>query len=191
MKTEIATIDSKIASIEVEQTENIGRDPGQLVEAAMELLNDVARITSSSDTRPELHALLQRLGVRIGLRFVSQVKGKKRVVQRLTSGRMVFGDAQLPVPIFGKNNVDDSRSTKPTSATSTNRETPSSQQMKQGDSQPTKQTRSLLISQDHSTKDRLGMVLNQDIEICNSQSLVTESQPEGISVRKGNRGERI
>jgi hypothetical protein len=69
-------------------------------------LDDVARITSDPAERAEIQPLLERLGLRIGLRFQPAVKGTKRVVQKLVSGRMVFGDGPLPVPLFGKNNVE-------------------------------------------------------------------------------------
>jgi hypothetical protein len=43
----------------------------------------------------------------VGLRFRPAVKGTKRVVRRLASGRLVFCGGQLPVPLFGKSNLDD------------------------------------------------------------------------------------
>jgi hypothetical protein len=75
-------------------------------EAALGLLDDLTRITSDPAARAEVNALLRRLGLRIGLTFSSIVKGKKRVVQRLASGRMVFGDGPLPVPLFAKDHVE-------------------------------------------------------------------------------------
>jgi len=38
------------------------------------------------------------------LRFGSAIKGKRRVVRRLLSGVMTFGDRGLPVPLYGSSN---------------------------------------------------------------------------------------
>jgi hypothetical protein len=70
------------------------------------LLDDVLRITGDPETRADVNSLLSRIGLRIGLTFRPVVKGKKRIVQRLASGRLVFGNAALPVPQFGKDNTD-------------------------------------------------------------------------------------
>ena len=83
------------------------RSPEAQVEGALALLDDVARITADPAARAEINPLLKRLGLWIGLQFRPAVKGKKRVVQRLVSGRMVFGDVPLPVPLFGKDRVED------------------------------------------------------------------------------------
>src|SRR5262249_42585253 len=78
----------------------------QTAAAAMGLLDDVTRITTEPAARAEVNPLLQRLGVWIGLRFGTEVKGKKRKVQKLRSGRMTFGDRALPVPLFGKDHIE-------------------------------------------------------------------------------------
>jgi hypothetical protein len=88
-----------------EQPDLTARQPDEQAEAALALLDDVLRITSNPSARAEINPLLKRLGLRIGLAFQPVVKGKKRKVQRLMSGRMVFGDAALPVPLFGKSSV--------------------------------------------------------------------------------------
>ncbi|HEY7312715.1 MAG TPA: hypothetical protein VH643_25340 [Gemmataceae bacterium] len=70
------------------------------------MLDDVVRITADPAARAEVNPLLRRLGLWIGLMFQPAVKGAKRIVQRLVSGRMVFGEGPLPLPLFGKDNVD-------------------------------------------------------------------------------------
>jgi DNA invertase Pin-like site-specific DNA recombinase len=76
------------------------------VEAAMGLLEDLDRITSDEGARADVHPLLERLGLRIGLSFGSAIKGKKRVVQRLLGGVMAFGGAPLPVRLHGASNLE-------------------------------------------------------------------------------------
>ena len=83
------------------------RSPEAQVEGALALLDDVVRITADPVGRAEINPLLKRLGLWIGLQFRPAVKGRTRVVQRLASGRMVFGDGPLPVPLFGKDRVED------------------------------------------------------------------------------------
>jgi site-specific DNA recombinase len=79
--------------------------PEAEVDAALALLDDLDRITGDETARAEINPLLQRLGVRIGLTFGSTIKGKKRVVRRLLSGLMTFGDAELPVKPHGPDYV--------------------------------------------------------------------------------------
>lgn len=80
--------------------------PESQVEGALALLEDVARITTDPSSRAEINPLMKRLGWWIGLRFVPVAKGTRRVDQRLLSGRIEFGDSPLPVPLFGKDNLD-------------------------------------------------------------------------------------
>ena len=84
------------------------RSPEAQAEAALALLDDVARVTADPTARAEVNPLSEAAGVMDRLDGSDPaVKGKKRVVQRLASGRMVFGDGPLPVPLFGKDNVED------------------------------------------------------------------------------------
>ncbi len=80
--------------------------PEAQAEAALALLDDVTRISADPAARADVNPLLKRLGLWIGFTFRPVVKGKKRIVQRLVSGRMVFGNRPLPVPLFGRDNVD-------------------------------------------------------------------------------------
>ncbi len=75
------------------------------VESAMAVLDDVVRITGDDGARADVNRLLGDLGLRIGLTFGDAVKGKKRIVRRLLSGVMVFGDAPLSVPMHGADNI--------------------------------------------------------------------------------------
>jgi hypothetical protein len=106
-QAELAAVADAIRRQEAAQTTAEARSPEAQAEAALALLNDVARVTADHAARAEVNPLLMRLGLWIGLRFSPAVKGTKRVVQRLVSGRMVFGDGPLPVPLFGKDNVGD------------------------------------------------------------------------------------
>jgi hypothetical protein len=104
-KAELAAVEDSVRRLEAEQPAETARSPEAQAESALGLLDDVTRVAGNPAARAEVRPLLQRLGVRIGLSFVSAIKGKKRVVQRLMSGRMVFGGRPLPVPLFGKENA--------------------------------------------------------------------------------------
>jgi hypothetical protein len=137
--------------------------------------------------------LLKRLGLRIGLTFRTVVKGKKRKVQCLTSGRLVFGDAALPVPLFGKSSVEQEarqsdsaqRVVPPKTASGMRGKAPSETPCGPG---------SHLVDRDvidnageetvSSPEAGLG---NQD----DSDQLNQDSQSEGISITKVSRGDRI
>jgi hypothetical protein len=80
--------------------------PEQAAEGALGLLDDVARIAAEPAARAEVNPLLRRLGIWVGLTFGTVVKGQKRRVQRLLSGRMTFGDTPLPVPLFGARHLE-------------------------------------------------------------------------------------
>jgi hypothetical protein len=67
---------------------------------------EITKKVADPKARGEVNPLLRRLGVWIGLPFTSVAKGKKRLVQRLQSGMMTFGERGLPVPLFGVDNMD-------------------------------------------------------------------------------------
>ena len=77
-----------------------------MVDSALALLDDITRVVSTPKARQEVNPLLSRLGMRIGLSFTEGQKGKKRRIRLLASGKIVFGNEPLPVPLFGKDNLD-------------------------------------------------------------------------------------
>jgi len=106
-QAELATVAQSIRRLEAEQVCLRSQAPEQQAEAALSLLDDVTRITTNPQARAEVNPLLQRLGIWIGLNFGWVIKGKKRVVRRLLSGVMTFGNTPLPVPLHGQDNVED------------------------------------------------------------------------------------
>jgi hypothetical protein len=84
------------------------QSPEAEVNAAMALLGDICRITTDDSARSEIHPLLKRLGIWVGLNFGSAIKGKKRVVRRLLGGVMTFGGRGLSVPLYGSSNRNSS-----------------------------------------------------------------------------------
>jgi len=106
-QAELATVAQSICRLEAEQVCLRNQAPEQQAEAALSLLDDVTRITTNPQARAEVNPLLHRLGIWIGLNFGGVIKGKKRVVRRLLSGVMTFGNTPLPVPLHGKDNVED------------------------------------------------------------------------------------
>ena len=107
VQADLAAVAESIRQQEAAAVTVESRSPEAQVEGALALLDDVARITADPAARAEINPLLKRLGLWIGLQFRPVVKGRTRVVQRLASGRMVFGDGPLPVPLFGKDRVED------------------------------------------------------------------------------------
>jgi hypothetical protein len=144
--------------------------PEKQVEAAMALLDDVARVATDTNARTEVKALLKRLGLWIGLTFQPAIKGKKRAVQQLVSGQIVFGDGKLPVPIFGQDNVDDIS----------------------GDQQncPASDAEAEICG---SKKNVEAGVCPAPVHVLSDEAPpdLTRSQPEGISITKVSRGDWI
>jgi DNA invertase Pin-like site-specific DNA recombinase len=79
------------------------------VEAAMLLFDDITRITTDDRARAEINPMLVKLGLRLGLNFAQQIKGKKRVVRGLVGGVLTFDDSRLGVPLHGAQNISSSR----------------------------------------------------------------------------------
>jgi hypothetical protein len=106
VQSELQAVARDLQRMEAEHTSTRREKPEDRVESAMSLLDDVTRIASDTQARAEVNPLLKRLGIRLGLNFHGVIEGKKREVRRLVSGVMAFGDAPLPVPMHGKDNVD-------------------------------------------------------------------------------------
>jgi hypothetical protein len=171
------------------------QSPEANADAALAILADVARIASDPASRAEVGPLLKRLGVEIGLTFGPAIKGKTRRVQRLLSGRMVFGGTPLPVPPFGADNVDVARpySASPTPAAPSGRDSeaaPRSGQSLEGDRPATDREAKNNCSK---PKTSAGLTNSAAAAILPDQLPVRPSvcQPEGISITKVSRGERI
>ena len=75
------------------------------VDQAMTFVENLLRVCDDRSARAELQPILKKLGLWIGLDFTSALKGKKREVRRLTGGLFAFGTKNLPVPLFGRDQV--------------------------------------------------------------------------------------
>src|SRR5262249_26554845 len=87
-RTGLFELDTAIRKAEAMQPTTVTGGPEEQAEAALALLDDVLRIANDPAARADINPLLGRLGLRIGLAFRPIVKGKKRMVQRLASGRL-------------------------------------------------------------------------------------------------------
>jgi hypothetical protein len=164
------------------------------VGAAMGLLEDVERITSDEGARAEVNALLGSLGLRIGLSFGSAIKGKQRVVRRLLGGVMVFGGAPLPVRLHGASNVEGESTTpwcsrggaEPGVAERDNESADQGQESRGSSGEGCSECR----SGDEAVEcgDRVPDPTARGRAHSNRPD---RSRPEGISITKVNRGERI
>lgn len=104
--SKLTAIVKSIHRLEASKSSLASQSPEQMADAALSLLSDVTRITSNPEARAALNPLFIRLGLRVGLNFGNAIKGKQRIVRRLLSGVMTFGDTPLPVPLHGKDNDD-------------------------------------------------------------------------------------
>jgi len=86
-----------------------------VVERALRLLDDSAALLRSRKAQEALPALFRRLGLRVGLHFVTVTKGSCRRVQRLAGGEIVLGNRAWatergnplsPHPTAAKNTMD-------------------------------------------------------------------------------------
>ena len=71
------------------------RSPEEEVERALNLLDDIRRIARDPAARSEVLPLVQRLRMKLGMRFVDGKK-KTRRVRRLAGGMIAFGDDPFP-----------------------------------------------------------------------------------------------
>jgi hypothetical protein len=162
------------------------------------LLDDWTRITSDPAARAEVNPLLQRLGLRIGLTFGSVVKGNKRVVQRLASGRMVFGDGPLPVPLFGKDAVEGGPHGcghgLPKPADMANSGQANQERLTGGDAAVPQSVSDVIVEKSRKEKQTAekGAFPSSAAAVGDrSPDRPNESQPEGISITKVSRGDWI
>jgi DNA invertase Pin-like site-specific DNA recombinase len=188
---ELAKLDSAIREAEAVTSTVSPRGPEEQAEGALALLEDVIRITGNQEARADINPLLRRLGLRIGLNFQPVIKGKKRIVQRLTGGRLVFEDGALPVPLFGKDNVD---------VSSISHACPSlgaiTAASEGGTGVNPSQSALSAHSADTMTQDACdtadeGMVPKPANRGKASRDQIDDSQPEGISITKVSRGDWI
>lgn len=87
-----------------QQARQVGDSPDEQVDLALELYDNMLRIMNDPAARAEIPALLDGLGMRVGLNFIELTKGTKRPVRHLAGGIVTFGDHPLPVPIHGTRN---------------------------------------------------------------------------------------
>ncbi len=107
---ELKTAERDLAAKQLSRVDPAPRSPEADVDAAMVLVDEIRRITGDHSARAEVNPLLRKLCVWIGLSFTNVIRGEKRVVRHLLSGKMTFGDGRLPVPytvpITGKDRME-------------------------------------------------------------------------------------
>ena len=174
VSNELKSAQKRLARIERLQSMSSKISVEEEVEAALSLLNDISKITNDIGARAEINPLLRNLGVEIGLDFKTSVKGKTRAVQRLATGIVSFGNAGLPVKLFGRRNRNGNDSaSQGCQNTSSKADFASSNQTRETDRS--------------TSDDRKG-------ETKSSLEADTRSSPrhrEGISLTKVNRDDRI
>ena len=73
----------------------IQRSPDEEVDRVLALFDDIRRIARDPAARLQVLPLVQRLGMRLGMRFVGAVK-KTRRVRQLAGGMIAFGNEPFP-----------------------------------------------------------------------------------------------
>jgi hypothetical protein len=160
------------------------RTPEAEVNAAMSLLNDFERITTDKRARTDINPFLLKLGIWVGLQFGSAIKGKCRIVRRLLRGVISFGQGQLPIPLYGSGNRQDSGGVHdcfPIARPDTKEKCSeiAAQQRKDVDGRGEKEPAG--------TGAEAPIPADSELE---REPRSGVSQPEGISFTKGSRGER-
>ncbi len=196
-RSELSAVEEALHRLESQRATAESQSPELQAEAALELLDDMTRITSDLAARAEVNPLLHRLGLRIGLTFISVVKGKKRVVQRLASGRMVFGDGPLPVPLFGKDHVEGGphgcSHGSPAPSDVGNNGQANQDRLTAGDVAMPQPVSDVIVEKSRKKKQSAGKGVSPSSAAAvgyRSPDRLNKSQPEGISITKVNRGER-
>jgi hypothetical protein len=142
----------------------VRRSPEEEAGRALRLLDDIRRISRDPAARAEVQPLMQRLGLKVGLRFVDAVK-KTRRVRRLAGGMLVFGDAPFP------NNDGTGPSCSPA-----------------GDTPPNNGNANLLPHRCEDAQDRNYRKRNSGSKCMPPEEFRSETRPqEGVSFTKGSR----
>jgi hypothetical protein len=71
-------------------------NPEREVDAAMNLLEEIRRVSRVPSARADIPLVLDRLGFRIGLQFAEGINGKKRRGRRLVGAVVTSGGSLLP-----------------------------------------------------------------------------------------------
>jgi hypothetical protein len=114
LRDQVREIKSELDLAESQLNTHVARQPRKVpsatpdlaVEEAMALLDNIEHVATDKTARTEINPLMERLGIRIGLEFVSVTKGTKRSVRKLAGGVIAFGNADLPVKIHGDSNAE-------------------------------------------------------------------------------------
>lgn len=91
IKGELTEARRQLDTIPVPEADSVS-SPEQEVELAMRLFDEIRLVATDGNARAQILPLLERLQMKIGLRFVDGLKGPKRHVRRLAGGVIAFGD---------------------------------------------------------------------------------------------------
>ena len=100
IKIELVRIEKETEKHALRNPGRRGSDGADDVDAAIDLLDNLERVIGDENARAELPKLFRDLGLRIGVNFDSDLKGK-RPVRRLLGGVLAFDGAELPVRLHG------------------------------------------------------------------------------------------
>jgi hypothetical protein len=196
-QAELAAVTEAIRQ-QTAQAPGEAHSPEAQAEAALALLDDVGRVTADPAARAEVNPLLRRLGLQIGLASQPAVKGTKRVPQRLVSRRMVFGDGPLPVPLFGKDNVDEGPQGRgcesPAQVAPAKEDECNQEEASLGEAAQATALNAVIDEKSRENKQTAGAgvvpVPAADMGD-RAPDRLNRNQPEGISITKGSRGDWI
>jgi hypothetical protein len=104
LTAEMRALDQRIDALKQKGQRPV--DPQAEVDAALRILEHLDQVVQHPEDREALRILVARLGIRVGLKFDSALKGKVRMVRRLVGGLIAFGDRELPVPLHGRDRLE-------------------------------------------------------------------------------------
>ena len=103
IKADLSVMDAKIDAMR-ETAKRIVELPND-VELALRLFDNLEKHANTTDLRNSFSNFALKSGLHVGLAFEGVIKGRSRVVRKLTEGIITFSEKHLPVPIHGKDRL--------------------------------------------------------------------------------------
>ncbi len=91
IKSELDAVRCELQGLSADRQVDRDLQPEQLVEAAMNLLDEIRDVAQNAEARSRIAPALCKLGFEVGLRFVDGIKGNARRVRRLVGGVVSVG----------------------------------------------------------------------------------------------------
>lgn len=107
--TELDKIKENVNQLEALQAHKKLTGPDSQIDSALAIFDNIRMVVTDPASRVRINPMLKEIGLKIGLRYETRIKGKKRYVQQLVGGFVTFDNIPLP----GLNTSDDQQSDVP------------------------------------------------------------------------------